>query len=146
MWKRYLVIIVALIIIAGLYWWLFGWTSADNPSLGMFCYKRFFGRVTIVDLDSNRDGKPDARVKYTWNDPYKGIVDGICVLAGVPVLEDRDFDGRWDTWTVNLGPDDDGNCIYEFKVDTSGDGKPDWRFTSVDSVKAYQDIRDRRGF
>ncbi len=61
-------------------------------------------------------------------------------------MEDRDFDGRWDTWTVNLGPNGIGKCIIEYKVDTSGDGKPDWTFTSADSVKAYQDIMEARGF
>ena len=131
---------------AALVWWLFGWSTEDNPALGVFRYHRFFARVTTVYLDSNRDGAPDARVIYSWRQPYKGIVDGYCVGVGTEVAEDRDFDGRWDVWTRNLGPANTDGCLTEFNVDTTGDGDPDWTFRTTDSLQAYNDIVARRGF
>ena len=136
-----------LVATVGVAWWLFGWSTEDNPALGVFRYQRFFARVTSVYLDSNRDGVPDAQVSYSWRDPYDGIlVNGRCVGVGTGMAEDRDFDGRWDVWIENLGPADTKGCLIEFNVDTTGDGEPDWTFRTTDSRQAYNDIAARRGF
>lgn len=127
-------------------WWLFGWSSEDNPALGVFTYQRCFARTTTILLDSNRDGSPDARVSYSWSDPYDGVLDGLCVGLGARMAEDRDFDGRWDVWTRNLGPAVAYGCLIEYRVDTTGDGEPDWSFRTTDSMQAYNDIAAKRGF
>ncbi len=138
--------VCVLVATSALAWWLFGWSTNDNPALGVFTYQRFFARVTTVYLDSNRDGDPDVRVSSSWPEPIDVEYYDHCVDLGTEMAEDRDFDGRWDVWTRNLGPTDTGGCLTEFNVDTSGDGKPDWRFQTTDSMQAYDDIAARRGF
>ncbi len=135
-----------LAIVSALGWWLFGWSTEHNLALGKFTHQRFLGRVTTVYLDSNGDGRPDAKASYPWDEPFQGVVDGVCVNQGVVLAEDRDFDGRWDVWSTNLGRSQPSGCIHEFKVDTNGDGEADWSFRTADSVAAYDEIADRRGF
>jgi hypothetical protein len=143
---RVVLALAILLAITAVGWWLFGWSTEDNVALGVFTYQRFFARTTTVLLDSNRDGRPDARVSYSWNDPYEGIVDGVCVGSGTQMAEDRNFDGRWDVWTRNLGPASSQGCLIEFSVDTTGDGEADWSFRTTDSLQAYNDIAAKRGF
>lgn len=64
------------------------------------------------------------------------------------VWQDWDGDGNWDTWLYRVGPDRQGECSVEYRVDLSGDGRPDWRFIRRygEYEQARSKIVTRRGF
>ena len=130
-------------------WGLFGWSTLDNPTLGVFRYHRFFGRTTTIELDANRDGRADARVEYRWSAPYIGNIN---VPGGdtsyVVTVADQDLDGRWDTWVEPLGCRADNTCQFLWSADTTGDGAADWwRVASYDEAQEVEAALSReRGF
>ena len=132
---RVLVGVVLILILATAGWWLFGWETIDNPPLGVETHRRMFGRVTVLSLDSDRDGNDDAQVFYSWRSPL-----GPQGAGWRDMREDRNRDGRWDTWLVNRGD------RTQFRVDLNGDEVPDWEFITGDSISAFEEIRQTRGY
>ena len=124
-------------------WYLFGWSTLDNPSLGIIRQHRYFGRTTILTADTNRDGSIDFRAAYQWSDPYQGTVNGPCGDNNVLLTEDRNHDGRWDTWVERVGI-----CQLLWRADTTGDGAPDWQLQAPynESQKVYEVLQEKRGF
>jgi hypothetical protein len=138
-------------LLAGLLWvW---WTSrtivTDNSEIGVIRYERLLGRILKIEVDADRDGRPDAEVRFRWADKYDGtnyFYDGpYCDDLGQH-REDRDGDGRWDTWFRSVSGVGPGRCLYSFEADTTGDGRPDWRIRSRDAAAVFAELYDLRGF
>ena len=129
-------------------WYLFGWSTTDDPDLGIVRQHRFLGRTTEVAADTNHDGKVDFRAAYRWSDPYQGIVDGPCGDRHVVLSEDRNYDGRWDTWVERAGFSADGTCLSLWSADTTGDESPDWQRQAPyrESQDVYAALYQERGF
>jgi hypothetical protein len=128
-------VFVAALAVAGAGWWLFGWTTIDNPSLGLLREQRHWGRVTEIHGDSNRDGRVDTILFGTWENPLDTPH-----FQWRESWEDRDFDGVWDTWIVNTNPG------TQVKFDLDGDGEPDWSLRMQQDDEFYSrilEIRDR---
>jgi antitoxin component YwqK of YwqJK toxin-antitoxin module len=85
--------------------------------------------VVARSLDADRDGAPE-EVRY--HDPKTGVI--------VRREEDRDYDGRIDSWTRY-----DAGLVAEIERDTDGDGKLDeWQFYGRDGRMARREV-DRDG-
>jgi hypothetical protein len=125
-------------------WLLFHTTTRDNPALGVLRFHRFFGRVTKVSLDVNRDGRADAVSLFHWNRPYQDLTD--VPQDHYELREDRNFDGRFDTWLRPVMDNGSRTGLVVFEVDLDGDGEFDWRFETEDSLAGYETIRKRRGY
>ena len=136
-----LIISLATLAIVTTIWWLFGWKTEDNPALGEISYYRFFGRVTSLYVDSDRDGQYEALSLFHWTTPHIGPQS-----QPYEIREDRNQDGNWDTWIIRIESPSNGNPVSEFRVDLDGDGKSDWKFRSSDSMSAYDEIKKKRGF
>ena len=142
-------LLVGLAIAGGLAWWLFGWRSHDNPALGRIVDQRFFGRYTKVRADTNRDGRADMVMFYSFSQPYDGIVDGPCGGGFVSTAEDRNFDARWDTWSRSAASSTDGLCPdHVFEADTDADGEPDLTKAVAPgrSLEFYAHLKSIRGY
>lgn len=133
----------------GVAWWLFGFTTHRQ---GPFTTRlhRHWGRVTRIDL-SVTDGRRTTRerVLFPWSEPYEpGDPVSSCAAILPEVWQDWDGDGNWDTWLYRVGPDRQGECSVEYRVDLSGDGRPDWRFIRRygEYEQARSKIVTRRGF
>jgi len=130
-------------------WWLFGWRSHDNFALGRIGYHRYFGRYTRITLDADRDGRVDMEVRYSWSEPYIGIVDGLCGDSFISSREDRNRDGQWDTWTSRMPRGSEGPCSQlRLEADTELDGKPDWSkvIQFGETQATYAELKELRGF
>ena len=114
---------------------MFGWTNEDNPELGLITKRRILARTTIVSIDADRDGMIDGQAFFSWFTPAKGTYTNYREMR-----EDRNHDGKWDTWLINL------EDKTKFQVDLTGDEKADWEFESSDSSAAYAKIKARRGY
>jgi hypothetical protein len=136
----------ALLLLTAALWSLFGWTPEYQPSLGKTRIYRSWGQKTEAQVDTNRDGRLDTRLLY-----YSG---GALPPAGCPadhqaLWEDRDHDGRWDTWMEVQGSDGQGGCRVLWSADTDGDGVRDRERTAVwsdDSGPIYEELKQQRGF
>lgn len=145
--KRIIVVIVLLGTVTSAMaaaWYLFRTTTDDNPALGIIRQHRFFGRVTRVSIDVNRDGTVNGEVLYHWSRPCEGLTVG--PGYEYEYREDRNLDGAWDTWLVPVYEQDERTGILVFKADLDNDGKPDWEFKTDDSKDGYDQIMRRRGF
>lgn len=115
----------------------------------MTFYRRF-GRVTRIDLDSPVNGTTTReRLLFSWSDPFvNGDPLTDCAAIFPESWQDRNGDGRWDTWLYRVGPDAAGHCQVEYRIDTKGSGRPDWvfRLPYGQYGKANAMIRERRGF
>ena len=127
-----------------LVWWLFGWSSIDNPALGHMEFNRSFGRVTKATIDTDRDGSIDGEWLFDWSEPYSNEH-----LGGIQpyrlLREDRNHDGQWDTWWE---PVDEPGGATRLSADTTGDGVPDWHRDVDDesSSAALSALESQRGF
>jgi len=125
-------------------WWLFGWSSVDNPALGIMEFHRSFGRVTNATIDTNRDGVIDGEWLFDWAEPYSNEH-----LGGIQpyrlLREDRNHDGRWDTWWE---PADETDGVTRLSADTTGDGEPDWNrdLEDLSTTEALNELETLRGF
>ena len=130
-------------------WWLFGWSTGITP-LGKITLRRYFGRVTRIDCSTRVNGKlVRERILFPWSEPFvRGEPITSCAAIMPERWQDRNGDGRWDTWLRRVGPDGSGECHVEYLVDTLGSGKPDWSFVMSyrDFEKADAMIKERRGF
>ena len=147
--RRVLVVTLAFVALGAIGWWLLGWRSYDNPALGRIGYHRFFGQCTTVTFDADRDGRVDMELRYSWSEPYVGIVDGLCGDSFVSSREDRNHDGRWDTWTTKMPRGSDSPCSQlRLEADTKLDGKPDWSkvIQFGETQATYAELKELRGF
>jgi len=133
--KRSFIALIVAVVLAGTGWWLFGWDTVDNSALGLLRARRFFGRVTIIEGDTNRDGKINTRLVGNWSDPLNRTH-----ARWREQWDDRNHDGNWDTWLIN-----DNNSVT-YRVDTDLDGKPDFEFTAESEEEAISIMEERRGF
>lgn len=93
------------------------------------------------------------RLVYPWSEPFTPG-DPLTSCAAIPpeTWSDGNADGRWDTWRIRLGPDKDGECSIEYRIDTKLTGEPDWIFTKgfLESQDNHESIHAsivaRRGF
>jgi hypothetical protein len=138
---------IAVLVLAGIGWWLFG-TSVITERSSTMTFHRWFGRVTRIDVVFEGEKTLRDRFVYSWREPYeKGDPNGTC--GGPPeIWEDRNGDGRWDTWMYRVGPDRSGQCSTEYRLDLNNDERPDWRFVSGPGewTNAHKLIKQRRGF
>jgi hypothetical protein len=139
-------IVLGLIAIA---WWLFGFSTHRIVGSKMTLH-RFFGRVTRIDSEIPVEGKTiRERLLFSWSKPWVNF-DPLTDCAAIfpEVWQDRNGDGKWDTWLRRVGPDAKGHCQVEYQVDTTLSGKPDWTFVLDygDYKKADAMIKARRGF
>ena len=138
---------VAVAVLLGGGWWLFRVTTVENDTVGIVRYKRSFGRIVAIEADRDRDGRAEVVVTYSWSRPYtQGGDSGAGCLDPGHTAEDRNRDGRWDTWYEAVGPSTQGECVYRYSVDMDLDGKPDWSFEAVNGTEAFAAIEERRGF
>ena len=113
---------------------MFRTSSIDNRALGVINFHREWGRITKVSVDANRDGRIDGEYVYTWNRPYIGNHGN----DPATYREDRNHDGRWDTWR------DMSTTVLA--VDIDGDEMPDVELDATQSGLAYAKARELRGF
>ena len=77
------------------------------------------------------DRRPVERWIYRWSRPFEEGCNPPCAFLPAERWEDRNRDGRWDTWRYNLGNAPGyGGCRERFEVDTLGTGAPDWIFVA----------------
>ena len=121
----------AVLAVAALAWWLFGFTTHREGPFTTRAYRRF-GRVTRVDMSVADAPQFRTRFVYTWGEPYEqGDPVTSCAAIQPEIWQDLNGDGNWDTWLYRVGPDRSGECSVEYRVDLTNDGKPDWRFISA---------------
>ncbi len=124
-----------LIALATAGWWLFGF-SIERMGPSTLRMHRWFGRVVRAEMDRDGDGRVEQAFLFSWRIPMEPH------QRPLEVVTDSDRDGRWDVWTI---PRDGDRATY--RVDTNGDGRPDWTFHDRwHSPEAWAKIRARRGF
>ncbi|HEX8169257.1 MAG TPA: hypothetical protein VF824_01815 [Thermoanaerobaculia bacterium] len=136
-------------ILLALAWWLFGFTTYREGPFTTTLYRRW-GRVTRIDMSAN-DARQitHERILFKWSDPYEpGDPTTSCAAIPSEVWQDRNRDGKWDTWLFRTSPNAHGDCSIEYRVDLTNDGHPDWQFTSA--FGKYEEARAgivrRRGY
>ncbi|MCP4603624.1 MAG: hypothetical protein GY847_24415 [Proteobacteria bacterium] len=120
-------------------WYLFGWSTEGPPGMRITA-KRYFGRITLFEIDRNGDGVPDARAEYSWSHPYVHHT-----LPQRNVL-DNNFDGIWDTWIIMIAENLHEFPLCRYEVDTDLDGLPDVEFIESDPYAGNERLRSLRGF
>ena len=127
-------------------WWLFGWETSEHPSFGLTTAKRWFGRYTVLQHDSDHSGKPDSEVIWPWTEPLNHA-EGPCGDASwLRSREDRNLDDTWDMWISR--PDRSDPCRILLSADMNGDGTADYEIetTFQDLWNAKNKIDRNRGF
>jgi hypothetical protein len=148
-WKGRVLTGVLILVGLGSAWWLFGFSTYRMGESRTTLYRRF-GRVTRIDSNVVANGKTiHERLVFSWSKPFVSgdpITD--CAAIFPESWQDRNGDGRWDTWIYRVGPDSTGHCKVEYRVDTKGLGRPDWIFTLPygQYKKADAMMQERRGF
>ena len=148
--RKFKLLGVLIVIGLGSSWWLFGFTTsrlADGSRMPLY---RRFGRVTQIESDVVVKGKTiHDRLLFPWSEPFvNGDPLTECAAIFPESWQDRNGDGRWDTWLYRVGPDSAGHCQIEYRVDTRGSGRPDWvfRLPHGQYEKAEAMMLERRGF
>src|SRR4051812_22343864 len=103
-------------------WWLFGWSVIRDHGHRSVSH-RFFGRVTRIDLSSDRS-PAIVRFVFPWSEPYEAGDPIDCTGAPPEIWRDDNGDGRWDIWIRRIQSERD-HCINEYSVDVTEDGRPD---------------------
>ena len=136
--------IAALIIVVG--WHSFGWETLHTDTGWKIRRHRMLGRVTLLAYDTDGNWFADAKVLYKWSDPW--VPNRESKHDYKIAMEDRDGDGRWDTWWEPTGESEDGDAVLLLRGDTDMDGKPDFEARELASTSAssYEELKDRRGF
>ncbi len=119
--------------------YLFGWSTDDSLDMRITA-KRFFGRITLLEIDRDGDGVTDAISEYSWSHPYGHQTD-----PQRDVL-DNNLDGVWDTWIVTIAENPGKFPLRRYEVDTDLDGSPDVEFIESDPIAGNEKLRSLRGF
>jgi len=147
--RRQLLLIAGVAALLGGAWWLFGWSTFRRGD-DHITLRRSFGRVTRIDAVMLVKGvRVRERSLFDWSHPFvNGFASTDCGAIFPETWQDRNGDGRWDTWLYRVGPDSTGHCQSEYRVDTRGAGIPDWMFTMPygQREKAEAMIKERRGY
>jgi len=104
-------------------------------------------REVRIDLDHDRDGRPDFEAFFPWCTPLRGTVEGPCGdPSWTSTREDRNLDGTWDAWVTR--PDSSKPCLLVLEADTTGDGQADLSIetTFPDLQRELARIDRARGF
>ncbi len=140
---------VVLVAIVGLGIWTSRPIVNQNPQIGTIRYERLLGRIVAIEVDSDGDGRPESLARFRWREPYDPNIytynGPYCADVGRH-FEDRDRDGRWDTWFHSISEVGEGDCVYSFEADTNGDGQPDWFQESADGIGIFAQLVELRGF
>ncbi|MEL7059530.1 MAG: hypothetical protein AAGN46_05840 [Acidobacteriota bacterium] len=126
-------------------WWAFGWTAREHPDLGFIEESRWFGRVVRTTVDVDGDGRLDGEARVPWSSSVAGEVCWVLPGCTMWLREDRDGDGRWDTWWHRSEAAGGG---LEISADLDGDGAADWfrRVDGPDVQEVLAALRAARGF
>ncbi len=146
--RRLAKVLVLAVVVAGA-WHLFGFTPYSSPETKIrMVFHRSFGRVVRVDMFAAGLETPMERHLFPLSNPYRRGDPITCAGRFPETWQDRNRDGKWDTWLRNLEPGPDGRCRTEYPVDTLGSGKPDWVFVAAsdDYHETREAIVARRGF
>jgi hypothetical protein len=109
-----------------------------------------FGREVRVEFYDRR-GIEVSRLMASYDEPMPCMAITECAAIIQAELHDDDADGRWDRWQrrTRHGETRHGErCFVEYRVDTDGDGAPDWVFLARrdDHEETMAAIRLRRGY
>lgn len=99
--------------------------TREHPNFGTTYYTYRFWRPKSVSMDTNNDGKVDV-IGYL----KEGAESFKSPLSGY--LEDRDFDGHFETRAVYK----DG-ALHSVEVDRDGDGTPEEVHKGEDAAKKF---------
>jgi hypothetical protein len=139
---------IALAVLVGLSFgvrWLFGSISYQDFDRGTVTVHRHFGRYTRVTYDKNNDGQPYIDARFSWSQPYTGEYSD-CGHPWTDQRQDRNLDGRWDTWLYRQLPNQP--CVVTVKVDLDNDGLPDHeeQLPFSQALKRVEGLDEERGF
>lgn len=140
--------VLSFLVVAGLVaaWWTSRPVVEQDPALGTVTYRRLLGRIVAVESDRDGDGNPEVVTEYSFAEPFERPgASGPCD-DWTRHAEDRNLDGRPDTWVRAVGDDGRGRCLYSYEADVDLDGDPDWSMESTDPSEAYSRIAQIRGF
>src|SRR5262245_47704171 len=91
----------------GLLWWQFGFSVVETNELTVVT-RRVFGRVTRIHV-FDRSWRERERLLFPWLEPFEhGDPITECAAIFPKHWQDRNRDGRWDTWLSRVGPDASG--------------------------------------
>lgn len=140
--------VLSFLVVAGLAaaWWFSRPIVEQDRDLGTVTYRRLLGRIVAVESDRDGDGKAEVRTEYSFAEPFERQSVSDPCPDWRRHAEDRNGDGRPDTWYQAAGDDGAGRCLYLFEADVDADGDPDWTMQSTDRAEAYTRIAQLRGF
>ena len=105
-----------------------------------------FGRVTSLGYYTDRSSRAEATIRYKWSDPWTSGRESSYDFE--VAMEDRNHDGRWDTWMEPTGETNNGDPVLVIRADTILDGEPDFEARGNASTleSSYRVIESQRGF
>lgn len=127
-------------------WWFSRPIVEQDPDMGTVTYRRLLGRIVAVESDRDGDGTPEVVIEHSFSEPFERVGGPGPCEDWSPRAEDRNGDGRPDTWYRAVGDDGRGRCLYSFDADVDLDGEPDWSMESTDRAEAYSRMAQLRGF
>ena len=143
---RYLVFFAAVAAVAWA-WWSSTPIETGDGSGGRVTYRRLLGRVVAVESDRDGDGDAEVVSEFSYAEPFTGSTDPAAGCDDwTKHREDRDADGRDDTWHRAVGETAGGECRWRFDADVDGDGAVDWWLEVDDKSEAYSKLMRIRGF
>ncbi|MEM6796547.1 MAG: hypothetical protein AAF725_21425 [Acidobacteriota bacterium] len=110
-----IILVITTTAAAALTGYMFRTDSEDNPHLGIIYYKYRWGRAYSQQVDSNRDGRVDAKVFFA-GEP----ADFSTAMAISEIWEDRDYDGIFEVLVEHKNGE-----VTGVRVDTDRDGQHD---------------------
>lgn len=127
-------------------WHYFGWETVHTDTGWSIRRHRVLGRITLLAYDTDGDGFADAKYVYRLSGPWVPERDDLHYYS--LGKEDRNYDGRWDTWLRPTNQTEDGDTVLLFQADTDLDGRPDFETLKAASVssEAYEEVEKQRGF
>jgi hypothetical protein len=142
---RYL-IFLALVAGVAWAWWSSTPLETSDGAGGAVVYRRLFGRVVGVESDRDGDGTAEVVTRYSYSEPFAGRLDPAQGCKDwTRHTEDRNADGRPDTWHRAVGETASGECRWRFDADVDGDGEIDWWLEVDDKSEAYTKLMSLRG-